>query len=125
MSEAEPTEYELNQEQPELEIEDATQVDAPETAAHAYDVLAAALAGKPADAQAAFNDMMLDRVADFVATRREEMSTQVFGDPREQPDMFGTDDELLDEPAEPTDQEEKEQPAEDATGDEEDSTGTE
>lgn len=49
--------------------------DAPLSAA---DVLALAAAERPADAQAAFGQLLRDRVAELVGFRREEMAQTVF-----------------------------------------------
>lgn len=81
---------------------DAVEMPVPESPI--ADLLAAVAAERPADAAAAFDSILRDKVADFVATRREEMAQTLFGGPRdeedeeEQPDLF--DDEGDEAPAE-------------------------
>lgn len=86
--------------QHDMEVEDASVIDRPVPETSVADVLAATAAGRPADAQAAFTQVLLDRVADFVATRREELAQEMFAGPRDpeeeddeaQEDLFGDDD---------------------------------
>lgn len=103
----------ITEEPEQPEPEDVSVIEAPEVATHAHDILQAVAMSRPADAQQAFKDLLADRIADFVATRREEMAGEVWGQTPEK-DEFGTDDEILDEPAE------EEQPTEgEHAGDEE------
>jgi len=100
----------------ENELEQA--VDQPEVGAHVADILAAAADDRPADAQQAFNDVLRDRVADFIANRREELSRTMFGDPKDPDDdqeelPLDDDEGAEDETAAPDDEVIGDEPAAD------------